>query len=288
MASEGTAPVVCFGEVLWDALPRGLFLGGAPLNVSAHLAALGRPSAMVSAVGLDFLGDEALERLQKMNVQIELIERLSDYGTGVVKAVISETGDARYDIIQDKAWDHISSTPAVCKAVAAAPAMVFGSLASRREVTKSTLLELLEIDGPLRFFDVNLRPPYGEHALVKELLAYADVVKLNRDELLELSGQEDREDLGEIIRTFSAQTSKSRICVTDGGAGAWFFDSGTVHHAEATPVEVRDTVGAGDAFSARLLDGLLREEPITETLEAATKRGSWVASKDGAVPLEEG
>jgi len=287
MDRKASSPIICYGEILWDALPRGIFLGGAPLNVAAHLVALDRPSVLVSAVGNDFLGQEALERLDRFDVGTDFVERLTDYGTGVVKAKIAETGDAEYDIIDDKAWDHIQTSAEIEAAIAKAPAMVHGSLAARAPVSRDTLERLLEIEGPLHFFDVNLRPPHWTHEIVEQLLTRADVLKMNRDELIALSRGDGDSDIGDLIRRFSDRWRKDKVCITDGGDGAWFFDGDQIHHASTKPVTVRDTVGAGDAFSARLLDGLLRGEPVAETLAEATQRGSLVASLDGAVPIEE-
>jgi fructokinase len=277
-------PVVCVGEVLWDALPAGLFLGGAVANVAMHLAQLEVPVQLVSAVGDDRLGHEAVRRVARTGVDVSLVQIDHDHPTGFVEATIDAAGDATYRIIESVAWDHITLEPAVRDAVSRASAVVIGSLAQRHAVSRATI-ETIERGTTPVVFDINLRAPCADAGVVERTLHRATVVKINDAELAQLSTwfglpREGRAAAAALSDRFGCTV----VCITRGGAGAalWHRDAWT--ECDGIETIVRDTVGAGDAFLARLLAGWLAGEADASMLARANAMGAWVASMSGAVP----
>ena len=173
-----------FGEILWDCLPSGRHAGGAPFNVAAHIAQLGVSVSLLSAVGQDALGDEILEVAKQKGVNVEFVDRARiGLPTGTAIATVDALGNATYELVQPVAWDEIIVSAEALESVAKAGAFIFGSLASRSPYNLEQLDHLLEVKGPLKFFDVNLRPPFADPKRIVELAARADVLKLNHDEV---------------------------------------------------------------------------------------------------------
>lgn len=290
-----TGPVLCFGEIVWDALPSGIYLGGAPLNVAFHLQQLGTAALPVSAVGNDFLGDEVIRRLALKKVSTKWIQRRRE-PTGSVVAHIGAAGDARYDILENRAWDHIEASAALMAIAGGATALVYGSLAARSDSSRHTLQQLLAA-APLKLCDVNLRAPHDAPEAVLPLARQADWLKLNREELARLAPSgllradtaDSAADLPAAqLATFADWVGVANIIVTCGGDGAIVW-SGGQRYAQAAPrIKVSDTVGAGDAFTARFLHGVLRQEATQQCLKAAVELGAWVASQPGAQPDHSG
>jgi fructokinase len=286
-----------FGEILWDCLPSGRHAGGAPFNVAAHIAQLGVSVSLLSAVGQDALGDEILEVAKGKGVNIEYIDRARiGLPTGTVLATVDALGNATYKLVQPVAWDEIIVSAEAVAAVAKAGAFIFGSLASRSPYNLEQLDRLLGVTGPLKFFDVNLRPPFADPKRIVELAARADVLKLNHDEVGQIASwlrtgeatpnpPENAEAVAKACAALSAATNAPRICVTMGAAGAALWDRGQLATALAPKVVVKDTVGAGDAFMAGLIVGLTRGADTQTVLETACRLGAIVASHDGATPL---
>jgi len=284
-----SAPVLCFGEILWDLLPHGAFPGGAPFNVAYHLHRLGVPVLPVSAVGPDELGAQLLARLAAWGIASTAIAHLATAPTGTVTATLGPSGDAHYTIAPDTAWDHIPVTGAPLAAATSAPALIFGSLALRSVTNRESLARLVAALPPTawRVFDVNLRAPHDDLALVRRNAPLANVLKLNASEAARLAAGEPetpgREETH--ARLLATQLGVPLICVTAGARGAGLLRD---HHwtwEPARPVIVADTVGSGDAFLAALLAGLLGGSPSDSALLAAACRlGEWVASRPGATP----
>ncbi|MBV8142013.1 MAG: carbohydrate kinase [Verrucomicrobia bacterium] len=286
-----------FGEILWDCLPSGRYAGGAPFNVAAHIAQLGVSVSLLSAVGQDPLGDEILEIAKQKGVNIEFVGRARiGLPTGTVMAMVDALGNATYEIVQPVAWDEVIVSADAIEAVAKAGALIFGSLATRSPYNLEQLNRLLGVKGPLKFFDVNLRPPFADPKRVVELAVRADVLKLNHDEVGQIAswlrtGQAtpnrpaDPDAVAEACAVLAKATDTQRICVTMGAAGAALWDRGSLVIAPAPKVVVRDTVGAGDAFMAGLIVGLTRGADPQIVLETACRLGAVVASHDGATPL---
>jgi fructokinase len=286
-----------FGEILWDCLPSGRHAGGAPFNVAAHLVQLGVSASLLSAVGQDPLGDEILEVARDKGVNVQFVSRTHiGLATGTVLAVVDALGNATYEIVQPVAWDEITVSAEAVEAVAKARAFIFGSLAARSPYNREQLESLLVLKGPLKFFDVNMRPPFADPERIVEFAARADLVKLNHDEVGQIAswlrtgkptpnppGNEDA--VAKDCAAISEATKTPRICVTMGAAGAALWDRGTLLYAKAPKVIVKDTVGAGDAFMAGLMVGLTHGADTQTVLETACRLGAIVASHDGATPL---
>lgn len=286
-----------FGEILWDCLPSGRHAGGAPFNVAAHLAQLGVAAALISAIGKDPLGDEILKVAGDKGVNTRFVTRARvGLGTGTVVATLDANANATYELVQPAAWDEIRVPREALEAVANARALIFGSLAGRSPYNLDQLDRLLALDGPVKFFDVNLRAPFADPPLVIALAKRANVIKLNDDEVGRLAswlrtgeatpdtpGSEDA--LAQACATLAEATDASRVCVTRGPQGAALWDRGTLTSVPAPHVVVRDTVGAGDAFMAGLMVGLTRGTDTRKVLETACRLGAFVASHYGATPL---
>lgn len=279
--------ILCVGEVVWDALPAGLFLGGAPFNVACHLRAAGLPVTMVSRVGTDHLGDEALRRVARYGVGTDLVQVDPALPTGFVRVTVHDDGNSEYEIVEPAAWDAIAPSDDLLERATHARAIVFGSLAQRNPVTRGTIERLWQTNA-LKVLDVNLRPPYDDQEIVRRSLGHADVVKINIDELRQLATWFDlrgsvREMVTALAEAFGCQT----VCVTRGAAGAALWRDGRWTEHEGFEVEVRDTVGAGDAFLAVLLAGLLSGVEDRALLKNANLIGAYVATQHGAVPADQ-
>lgn len=278
--------VVCFGEILWDFLPKGAFPGGAPFNVAYHLHRSGLRASLVSAVGRDLLGDELLQRLRHWGLGTEGVNQHANIPTGYVRAVLNAGGDATYEIAPNVAWDEIAPSETALRSTREARAIVFGSLALRSAANRTALNLLLETlpASALRVFDVNLRPPFDDLSLVRETARRATLLKLNRSEaarLADIAGGRDEDH----ARAISDQSGCRMVCVSAGEYGAGLLRDGAWHWAASRPVTVRDTVGAGDAFMAGLLAGLLRHKlSPADALARACRLGEFVAGQDGATP----
>lgn len=288
MTRRGRPAVVCFGEVLWDCLPRGLFLGGAPTNAAYHLARQGLHVMPVSAVGRDFLGDEALRRMAEWGLDRRFVARRGDRPTGTVRATLDRAGVAHYDITRGVAWDFIEVARGLRRLRPAPAALVYGTLALRTPANRAALLALIrEWPDALRVVDLNLRPPFDTPEAIAFALAPAHWVKLNDEELARLTGERGRSPaaLARAAGRFAREHAIGRVCVTAGRRGAGLWSDGDWCWEPARRVEVRDTVGAGDAFLGALLGALLvRHAKPRDALAQACRLGEFVASRDGATP----
>jgi len=278
--------VICFGEALWDSLPRGIFPGGAPINVAYHLRRFGLNALPVSAVGRDFLGDEFVRRFKYWQLTPDYISRV-EKPTGAVVVDVTENGVPSYRFLEDVAWDAIPLPEALHRECATASALVFGTLAQRSAVNRRCLAELRSWLGNARqIFDVNLRAPYDDPQIVWESARGCDLIKLNHEELLKLLQLVVTTDaLKTGARLLAERTGCPRICVTAGarGAGLWWADQW--YWEPAQPVAVKDTVGAGDSFLAALLHGwFVSGLTPDENLKRAGRVAEHVASCDGAMP----
>ena len=281
------ATIVCFGEALWDILPRGIFLGGAPLNVAYHLSRHGVRALPVSAVGRDFLGDEALRRITAWQVATDFISRRATHSTGTVRASLDHKGVATYHIMRNVAWDHIPASPAL-RQQAPPAAIVFGTLALRGHSNQDALSRIFDAwPNAVRVLDLNLRAPFDRGPAIEFGLRHAQILKLNDEELARLSGKRKLtpKQLEPAARTLSAQRSLPRICVTAGENGGGLLWDGKWTWARGRRVEVRDTIGSGDAFLAAFLAAILmRGKTPSAALALACRMGEFVAGCDGATP----
>jgi fructokinase len=287
--------ILCVGEVLWDALPAGLFLGGGPFNVACHLSATGLPVAMVSRVGADRLGEEALRRAAWYGVATDLVQVDPELPTGFVRVTLASSGEAEYDIVAPAAWDAVAPSDALLRRAAEARAIVFGSLAQRNAVTRGTIERLWDGEA-LLVFDVALRPPFDDREVVRRSLRRATMVKLTDRELRQLAawfdlpGAEPAASPAPLAATVAAlaETFACRaVCVTRGRDGSALWHEGRWTELPGFEVEVRDMVGSGDAFLAVLLAGLLGGGDDRVLLQHASLIGAYVATQSGAVPADQ-
>ncbi len=277
--------IVCFGEVLWDLLPQGRFLGGAPLNVAYHLGRLGQKPSLVSAIGDDALGRETRAAVKAAGLDDTALRVHPGLPTGVVKVQLDAAGHARYEICEGVAWDEIGGLPTPGEPLRA---LLFGSLALRTAANRECLRAWRAAAPALTVCDINLRSPYDQLEPLMPLLRGIDLLKLNDDEALRLTGQSrGAEDWDRIFGELSERFACPRLCVTLGGEGARLWVEGRQFSVPAPKVIVRDTIGAGDSFCAALVDGLLRHPHRPDwqaLLERACRLGAFVASRDGAQP----
>lgn len=281
------AEILCVGEVLWDALPAGLFLGGAPFNVACHLRAAGWRVGMVSRVGNDRLGEEVLRRAEWYGVGTDLIQLDAERPTGLVRATIDEWGNAEYELLEPAAWDAIALTEVLVRRAGMARALVFGTVAQRHATSRQTIQRLWESEA-LMVFDANLRAPYDDEEIVRQSLQRADVVKVTESELATIAGWLGLEgSLRDRTAALADRFECPTVCVTRGRSGAVLYREGRWIEEPGYEVEVRDTVGAGDAFLALLLAGLLEGSDDRVMLRNANLIGAYVATQLGAVPLDQ-
>jgi len=285
-----------FGEILWDCLPSGRHAGGAPFNVTAHLVQLGATASIISSVGSDPLGDEILQVAKDKGVNTEFTCRHENLPTGTVLASVDAKGNATYEIVSPVAWDEIEVSDEAAAVIRKSRGFIFGSLSCRSPHNINKLWGLLSLPGPMKFFDVNLRPPYADPQCVLKLAARADVIKLNHEEVGKLAAWiqagdmscaplTDVDAVARAVAVLSEATNTPRICVTRAENGAALWDNGELVVASAPSVGVRDTVGAGDSFMAGLMIGLTRGMHSQLVLNSACRIGAYVASQFGATPL---
>ena len=279
--------LVGLGEVLWDLLPGGRQLGGAPANFTYHASALGADARLISRVGQDALGREALDRLEKLGVPTDCLEVDRTLPTGTVGVEVAADGQPQFQIHEHVAWDALSGELAGRLAVAAADAVCFGTLAQRREPSRSTIISLVAAAPPhaLRILDVNLRQNYFSSRLINESVAFADVLKLNETELPQLAALFDLTgDERSQIRQLAERNLLRVVAYTRGGRGSLLFSEGRWSEHPGFPTKVVDTIGAGDSFTAALALGLLGGWDLDRINENANRVAAHVCTCAGATP----
>ena len=275
--------ITAFGEILWDNLPTGKVLGGAPVNLLTHLAALGADCSVISRCGNDADGAALSEAIRCKHVAIDFIQTDPQLATSQVLVQLNDEGCAHYDIVYPCAWDKIQANEAAKSRVAQSDVFIFGSLSVRDAVSRQALAELLP-HASFKIFDVNLRPPHYRLAHLSDMMRQADFIKLNDDELHEIAtalGSPYR-SIEQNIRFIAEHTHTRQICVTLGKHGALYFCDGELFAHHGYRVTVADTVGAGDSFLAGFIHQYLQRKPPQEILAFACALGSLVASRHGA------
>ena len=278
-------PIV-FGEVLFDHFPDGTrILGGAPFNVAWHLKGLGADPLFVSAVGEDPEGQVVRRSMRDWGMDLAGLQTDPVHPTGAVRVNL-EDGQPRFDIVDQQAYDHIDPETAVAALAGVEPALLYhGTLALRHRASRATFQALAE-RIPARFVDVNLRPPWWSRERVELAMEGARWAKLNDEELATL---EPAEDLERAADAFRRRYRLELLIVTLGERGAWLLDEAG-RHAGTPPenVTVVDTVGAGDAFSAVALLGLMHGWPVETLLERALAFAAAVCTLRGATTADPG
>jgi fructokinase len=283
--------VVGLGELLWDILPTGEQLGGAPANFAYITAMLGDCGIVASRIGCDERGDKAVALLHKAGLKTSQLQMDEVRPTGTVEVRLGEKGKPAYTITEGVAWDVLQWTADWQELAARADAVCFGSLAQRSPQARQTIQGFLQATRPdaLLVFDVNLRAPYYSAEVVRESLKLAKLLKLNDEELpilmrlCGLEGATEEESLRCLLQTYDLHM----VCLTRGEQGSLLVTPDeSVAHPGLT-IKVADTIGAGDAFTAALIHHYLRRASLQRISEAANRMGAWVASQVGAMPLPE-
>ena len=276
---------VSVGEVLWDSMPSGLFPGGAAMNIGYDLNVLGRRCVIVSRVGNDFLGEDIRSRLERMGLPTEGLQVDEKLPTGFVRVQLAPGGIPSFQIVENVAWDNIQATDEYLRLVREAHVVIFGTLAQRAVVSRRTIRAAWDSVG-LKCCDVNLRPPFDDRTIVLESMEAAEIVKLNHEELERISTWAGIREASErrCMETLASRFKIDVLCVTRGANGAALLRDGEYASHPGFRVEIGDTVGAGDAFLAGLLDSLLLGLPTEEALSWANLCGAHVASKIGGTP----
>lgn len=280
--------VVGMGEALWDVLPEGKKIGGAPANFAYHVSQFGLNSRVVSAVGDDKLGMEILDnfREKKLNTMVEIVP----YPTGTVQVELDNEGVPCYDIKEGVAWDNIPYTPALEDLAKHTTAVCFGSLAQRSVVSRETInsfLDTMPAENTLKIFDINLRQGFYTKEILCNSFRKCNVLKINDEELVTVSRMFGYPgiDLQDKCWILLAKYNLKMLILTCGVNGSYVFTPGEVSFVETPKVEVADTVGAGDSFTAAFVASILSGLSIGEAHKLAVETSAYVCTQNGAVPV---
>jgi len=280
--------VVGIGELLWDVFRSGKQLGGAPANFAYVTSVLGDCGVVASRMGSDELGDEAKRKLTELGLECEYVQQDPQHATGTVRVWVDAGGQPKFEITESVAWDFLAWTEQYEDLAAQTDAVCFGSLAQRSSESRNTIVRFLNaIPGEACIvFDVNLRQHFFSAENIRNSLQLADIVKLNHEELprvMELAGLGNAEMHAAMEYLFD-NFDLSLICVTRGEKGSVLRTRDTMDEHPGVKIHVKDTVGAGDAFTAGLVHCYLRRTSLKIMNEVANQMGAWVASNVGATP----
>jgi fructokinase len=286
MTTPLSIPVYCFGEILWDVLPDGPQPGGAPFNVSYHLTKLKVPTGLISRIGDDENGRKLEALVDQFGVNKDLLQRDQRHDTSQVIAKIdAEKNEVTYDIVFPVAWDFIELSEETIANVKEADYFVYGSLVARNDISRNTLLKLLD-HAKFKVFDINLRPPFYDWELLELLISKADLLKVNKAELdlvqemLGVSFETELEQVNFIKERFDIQ----ELIVTKGEDGASYYTESGEYHTGGVSVKVSDTIGSGDSFLGTVIANHYYKETPETILKKAVAMGSFIAGKKGGCP----
>ena len=281
--------VVGMGEALWDVLPEGKKIGGAPANFAYHVSQFGLPSCVVSAIGDDALGKEIIENFTSKGLD-QLIAEVP-YPTGTVQVEIDQTGIPLYDIKENVAWDNIPYTEHLDALAKRTKAVCFGSLAQRNVVSRETINHFLDTmpkdDDSLIVFDVNLRQGFYNKEILCKSMQNCNILKINDEELITVSRMFGYPgiDLQDKCWILLGKYNLKMLILTCGINGSYVFTPGDVSFQPTPKVEVTDTVGAGDSFTAAFIASILKGKSVTEAHTIAVKTSAFVCTQKGAMPI---
>lgn len=280
--------VVGMGEALWDMLPEGRKLGGAPANFAYHVSQFGLDSRVVSAVGDDELGNEILANFAEKQLDCQ-IEKVA-YPTGTVQVTLDEKGVPCYEIKEGVAWDNIPYTPALENLAKQTHAVCFGSLAQRNAVSRETINRFIDQmpkdENVLKIFDINLRQHFYSKELIEASLKKSNVLKINDEELVvvgEMFGFADI-DFQDKCWILLAKYNLKMLILTCGTEGSYVFTPGEVSFLETPQVQVADTVGAGDSFTGAFVAAILSGKTVKDAHRLAVDVSAFVCTQNGAMP----
>ena len=278
--------IVGLGEALWDCLPEGRKIGGAPANFAYHASQFGYEAHAVSAVGNDALGDETIEALKANGLKL-CMPRV-DFPTGQVLVSLDEDGVASYDIKEGSAWDNIPFTPEMEQLAGRCSAVCFGSLAQRNEVSRNAIYRFLNATpkGCMRIFDINLRQNFYSKEVIQESLRQCNVMKINDEELVIIGRMFGYPglDIENKCWLILGKYNLDMLVLTCGVHGSYVFSKGAMSFLETPKVEVADTVGAGDSFTGAFVASILSGKTIPEAHRIGVNVSAYVCTQNGAMP----
>lgn len=280
--------IVGMGEALWDVLPEGKKIGGAPANFAYHISQFGFDSRVVSAIGNDKLGNEILTNFDGKGLHYK-IEKVP-YPTGTVQVELDEAGVPCYDIKENVAWDNIPFTPELEELALRTRSICFGSLAQRSIVSRETINKFLDKmpdgEGQCKIFDINLRQGFYTKEILCNSFRKCNILKINDEELITISRMFGYPgiDLQDKCWILLAKYNLKMLILTCGVNGSYVFTPGTVSFVETPKVEVADTVGAGDSFTAAFVAAILKGKPVNEAHKLAVDVSAFVCTQHGAMP----
>ena len=281
--------VVGMGEALWDVLPEGKKIGGAPANFAYHVSQFGLPSCVVSAVGDDALGKEITENFTSKGLN-QLIAEVP-YPTGTVQVEIDPAGVPQYEIKENVAWDNIPYTARLEQLAERTKAVCFGSLAQRNVVSRKTINRFFDAmprtADSLVVFDVNLRQGFYNKEIICNSMKRCNILKINDEELVTVSRMFGYPgiDLQDKCWILLGKYNLKMLILTCGINGSYVFTPGNVSFQPTPKVEVADTVGAGDSFTAAFIASILKGKSVQEAHSLAVQTSAYVCTKKGAMPI---
>ena len=281
--------VVGMGEALWDVLPEGKKIGGAPANFAYHVSQFGLPSCVVSAIGDDALGKEIIENFTSKGLN-HLIEEVP-YPTGTVQVELDQAGIPQYEIKENVAWDNIPYTARLEALAERTKAVCFGSLAQRNVVSRNTINRFLDAmphdEESLVVFDVNLRQGFYNKEILCNSMKRCNILKINDEELVTVSRMFGYPgiDLQDKCWILLGKYNLKMLILTCGINGSYVFTPGNVSFQPTPKVEVADTVGAGDSFTAAFIASILKGKSVQEAHSRAVQTSAFVCTKKGAMPI---
>lgn len=279
--------VVGLGEALWDVLPDGRKLGGAPANFAYHAGQFGFDTLAVSALGKDSLGDETCKELEKKGLR-HVMPRL-DYPTGTVQVTLDKSGVPAYDIKEGVAWDNIPFTPEIEEIAHNCRAVCFGSLAQRNKVSRETIRKFVKATPKdcMRIFDINLRQSFYTKEVIQESLRLCNVLKINDEELVTIGRMFGYPglDMSNKCWLLLGKYNLDVLVLTCGINGSYVFTRGEMSFQTTPKVKVADTVGAGDSFTGSFCAALISGMPIAEAHKLAVDVSAYVCTQNGAMPV---
>lgn len=278
--------IVGLGEALWDCLPEGKKIGGAPANFAFHAGQFGHDSIAISAIGNDKLGEETLAEFDKKHVNY--LMPVVDYPTGTVQVTLDEAGVPTYEIKEGVAWDNIPFTPEIEKVAKNCRAVCFGSLAQRSSVSRNTIQQFLDATPKdcLKIFDINLRQNFYNETIIRNSLKQCNILKINDEELVSIGrifgypGLDMENKCWLLIGKYNLDM----LVLTCGVNGSYVFAPNVESYQKTPIVEVADTVGAGDSFTGTFTAAILAGKCIAEAHSLAVEASAYVCTKNGAMP----
>lgn len=278
--------IVGIGEILWDIFLDRKVLGGAPANFAYHATQLGFNGYALSAIGNDVLGEEIIRSLKEK--KLNYLVQKTEYPTGTVQVTLSGDGIPQYEICENVAWDNISFTEQTDRLAKQCVAVCFGSLAQRSKTSRETIRRFLQAtpESCLKIFDINLRQHFYSQDVIEESLAVADILKINEDEIktvaemFQLKARSEKEICQSLLVHFELQM----VILTKGTDGSYIFTTNEASYLPTPKVEVADTVGAGDSFTAAFVTAFLSNKSIQESHRIAVEVSAYVCQQYGAMP----